>query len=109
MKRERSPAVFLSKELDGLLKTVGRSNPKFVKWINAMADVLRENKFAGDLIERKKIPKFYLEHFRVNNLYRYEHPEGHRSCYTVLNECPHILDIMTHDEYSKIFKYKKLS
>jgi hypothetical protein len=105
MRRERSPSVFLSQKLDGLLKSLEASH-KFVKWINDMADVLKENKFAGELIKKSQIPKVYIEKFKVFNLYRYDHPEGYRSCYTILNECPHILDLMSHPEYDKVFGYK---
>lgn len=71
-----------------------------------MADTLKENKFAGELIKKSQIPQVYVERFNVNNLYRYGHPEGYRSCYTILNECPHILDLMSHPEYDKVFRYK---
>lgn len=105
MRRERSPAVYLSKELDNLLKGL-RPSHKFVQWIRSMADVLEENKFAGELIRKSQIPRIYVEQFKVNNLYRYSHPEGYRSCYTILNECPHILDLKSHPEYNKVFGYK---
>lgn len=105
MKREPSPAVFLSKELAAFLKTL-RPDHKFCKWINDMANVLKENKFAGDLVEKSKIPKLYTDQYEVNNLYHYTHPEAYRSCYTIIDRCPRILDLKSHDEYSKIFGYK---
>lgn len=105
MRRERSPAVFLSKKLDGLLRSL-EADHKFVKWIQSMAEALEENKFAGELIRKSQIPKIYVEEYKVNNLYRYSHPEGYRSCYTIINKCPHILDLMSHPEYDKVFKYK---
>ena len=104
MRRERSPQVFLSQELNRRLEKL-RPNHKFKKWINDMADVLKENKFAGELIKKDQTPKVYIEKFEVNNLYRYDHPEGYRSCYTILNKCPHILDLMSHPEYEKVFGY----
>jgi hypothetical protein len=39
-------------------------------------------------------------------LYRYNHPEGYRSCYTIVNKCPRILDILPHPVYDRIFRYK---
>ena len=105
MRRERSPKVFLSKELHSQLERL-KPDHKFVKWIQNMADALEENKFAGELIRKSQIPRVYIEQFKVNNLYRYGHPEGYRSCYTILNECPHILDLMSHAEYDKVFRYK---
>jgi len=105
MKRERPPSVFLSPKLHRFLDSL-KPDHKFAKWIWSMADVLKENKFAGELIRKSQIPRIYVERFSVNNLYRYSHPEGYRSCYTILNECPIILDLMSHAEYDKVFGYK---
>jgi len=46
-----------------------------------------------------------------NNPYRYDHPEGFRSCYTLvmcegLGVCPLIIDLKTHTDYDKVFGYK---
>jgi hypothetical protein len=48
----------------------------------------------------------------VENLYRYEHPSGYQSCYTIVPipehcGCPAILDILTHEEYNRLFGYKR--
>jgi len=51
MERERSPAVFLSKELDTFLKNLGPDD-KRVKWVGSMAVVLKENKFAGEPLRK---------------------------------------------------------
>lgn len=77
-----------------------------------MEIVLRENRCAGDLIRKSQIPSYYVQQYGVNNLHRYQHPEGYRSCYTVSNiaglgVCPTILDIRSHDEYEKIFGYRE--
>jgi hypothetical protein len=105
MKREPSPYVYISKELQDLLTGLPPEH-KFVRWIQDMSDVLKENKFAGDLVEKSKIPKFYEDLYQVNNLYHYTHPEGFRSCYTIVLKCPVILDLRDHNEYSKIFGYR---
>lgn len=89
MVRHPSPTVLLNKGLQDLL-----NNPE-----------------TGDKIKKNIIPKFYFEHYEVNNLYRYDHPEGFRSCYTLINKpnvgiCPLILDIMSHPEYDKRFGYR---
>lgn len=109
MVRQPSPAVFRSKDLDEFLKKL-EPDHKFRRWIEDMEAVLKENKFAGQLVKKKQIPLCYTECYDVNNLYRYAHPEGYRSCYTILNVegigvCPHILDIMSHKEYDRIFGY----
>lgn len=109
--RSPSPAVFRSAEPEQFLKSLG-PNSKLRKWIEDMEAVLRENRCAGDLIRKSQIPAYYIERHGVNNLYRYQHPEGYRSCYTVSQKtgfgvCPTILDIRSHDEYGKMFGYKK--
>jgi hypothetical protein len=105
MKLQPSPEVFLSKKLGDFLKTL-KPDHKFIKWINNMADVLKENKFAGELVPKKQIPKEYVDQYNATHLYRYQHPEGYRSCYIIFDKCPHILDIMSHPEYDKKFGYK---
>ena len=77
-----------------------------------METVLKENMYAGQLVKKKQIPPHYIQRYGVNNLFRYAHPEGYRSCYTIFNVegvgvCPHILDIMSHEEYDRIFGYRK--
>ena len=73
-----------------------------------MEDVLKENMFAGEAILKSQIPQWYKDRYGVNNLYRYQHPEGCRSCYTLLNVdglrvCPFVLDFLTHVEYDRVF------
>jgi hypothetical protein len=111
MVRKPSPAVFRSEDLDELLKS---QNPdsKLQKWIDDMEKVLKENMYAGELVMKSRIPPHYIQRYGVNNLFRYAHPEGYRSSYTIYSEvnlgaCPHILDILTHEEYDRIFGYKK--
>jgi len=111
MVRQLSPAVFRSKELAEFLKTQN-PNSKFRRWIESMETVLKEHMYAGEPIRKKQIPPRYIERYGVNNLYRYAHPEGYRSCYTIFCEegigvCPHILDLLSHEEYDRIFGYRK--
>ena len=111
MTRVPSPAVLRSQELDAFLKSQN-CDEKIRKWIDNMEAVLKENMYAGTLIKKKHIPSKYIQRYGVNNLSRYRHAEGYRSCYTILHvegigRCPIILDIMPHDEYDRIFGYRK--
>lgn len=105
MKREPSPAVYFSDELNDLMKTL-KPDDKILKWLKGMAAVLKENKKAGEQIGKSRIPQLYVKKYGVNNLYRYRHPEGYRSCYTIVNKCPWILDLRSHLEYDRIFGYR---
>jgi hypothetical protein len=105
MVRKPAPKVFISEELAELLRKVGAQS-KISGWVGDMKEVLRENMYAGELIRKSQIPKRYIDRYGVNNLYRYSLPEGFRSCYTIVNGCPYILDVMSHPEYDKIFGYR---
>ena len=102
-------SVFLSPELSDMLSGYDR-NHKYWKWINEMGDDLLYDREAGQKISRKKFPKSYVDKYGINNLFRYEHPEAHRSCYTLVMEngigiCARILDLLTHKEYDDLFGY----
>lgn len=103
----RIPAreVYIIEDLDQKLRELPKTH-KYLKWVAAMKTVLKENIFAGDLIRKCNIPAVYLEKYGVNNLYRYEHPEGHRSCYTIVEGCVYVIDLMAHPEYDLRFGYK---
>ncbi|MFB0514023.1 MAG: hypothetical protein ACETVQ_00450 [Candidatus Bathyarchaeia archaeon] len=93
------------------MKTL-KPHDKLRRWIEDMETVLLENMFAGQLVKKRQIPSHYIRRYGVNNLFRYRHPEGYRSCYTILNVeghgvCPVILDIMSHEVYEGIFGYRK--
>jgi len=110
MARRSAPAVFHSEELDELIRGL-ELDDKRRRWVEDMETVLKENIFAGEKIPKRQIPKYYVERYGVNNLYRYGHPEGHRSCYTIfrrdgLGVCPTVLDLMTHREYERRFRYR---
>ncbi len=105
MSRKPAAKVFISEELAHYLTEIG-SDHKVAKWINNMKMALKENMYAGELIRKSQIPKQYISRYGVNNLYRYSHPEGFRSCYTILNGYPYILDIMPHPQYDRVFGYK---
>lgn len=104
-----SPRVYQSPEISELLNDL-KCEDKIKRWNNDMGLVLKNNMFAGDPVQKRLIPRYYLNRYGVNNLYRYEHPEGHRSCYTLMcfdnvGVCLIILDIMSHPEYDRRFGY----
>jgi hypothetical protein len=90
--------------LEGQLSASG-ADSKEARWIRGMAAVLRENLFAGDQIQKSRIPRQYRSAYDVANLYRYRHPEGYRSCYTVIHREALVIDLMTHKQYEKRFGY----
>ena len=110
MARKPSRAVYVSQELNELLKTLDPQH-KIRRWIEDMKIALKNNMFEGEKIRKRQIPRYYVERYGVNNLFHYGHPDGYRSCYTLhnfagLGVCPVILDIRPHSEYERIFGYR---
>lgn len=99
--------VRLSGELKSILNSL-KQNDARAKWIRDMTAVLRENGLVGQQIKKSQIPRKYRT-YGVHNLYRYSHPKGYRSCYTLVHEgkglIAIIFDIMSHTEYERVFGY----
>ena len=111
--RRSSPQVRHSPEFDEYIATMEQVET-IRKFVDDMDAVLMENMYAGDQIQKGRIPGHYIVEYGVNNLYRYRHPDGYRSTYTIVNiegvgVCPLILDIKTHAEYERIFGYEMWS
>ncbi len=105
MTRKPPKDVKILPELSDVLKGLGPEH-KFSKWIQEMSSVLKENMYAGELVEKKKIPRYYIKKYGVDHLYRYDHREWHRSCYVIYKGSCVILDIMDHEEYNRRFGYR---
>lgn len=73
-------------------------------------DVLKENMFAGQRIERRKFPRFYVQRYGINNLYKYNLDRANRLIYTLVSDetgiAVVVLDILSHKEYERRFGYK---
>jgi len=72
-------------------------------------DVLRENMFAGEKIEKSKFPKYYVLKYGINNLYKYNLNGGNRLIYTLVADesgvALVVLDVLSHKEYERRFGY----
>ena len=103
-------------------KTKGiRNSPHqtLLKGINDKIELLKMNCEAGTQIKKKQIPKKYLQEYEVTNLWKINLPSYWRMIYTlkqplreateinVLSIWLDVLDIIDHDKYDKIFKYKR--
>jgi len=79
-----------------------------------MRDRLFENRLAGEPLRKDQIPKYYLDNFKVTNLYRYKLSKTMRACYTlqpiVLGQ-PEIVAMIVevfwdHKSYDRRFGYR---
>ena len=73
-------------------------------------NILKGNMFAGQRIEKSKFPKFYVQKYGINNLYKYNLDRANRLIYTLVADESGIvvvvLEILSHKEYEKRFGYK---
>jgi len=72
---------------------------------------LSDNIFAGTQIEKKRIPKFYIEKYGVTNLSVFKLDASHRLIYTWIADANgisvNIIEIfLDHKQYEKRFGYK---
>lgn len=80
------------------------------KIITKAKEKLWENMFAGEPVQKKKIPKYYIRKHGINNLYLMDLDSSRRLTYTLLYNGIGIgifvLEIfLTHKEYEKRFGY----
>jgi mRNA-degrading endonuclease RelE of RelBE toxin-antitoxin system len=81
------------------------------KQIDESMDFMKADKTIGEKIEKKLWPKHYLRQHSISNLFRYRIPDGYRILYTITTtnyeKIYLILDCLPHNEYDKLFGYKK--
>jgi mRNA-degrading endonuclease RelE of RelBE toxin-antitoxin system len=77
--------------------------------VDKALDVLKENMFAGERIEKKKFPKYYVLKYGINNLYKYNLDGGNRLIYTLVADesgvAIVVLEVLSHKEYERRFGY----
>ena len=93
------------------LKTRGDKESKSIlSSFNRIKEILKENPQYGDPIAKNLIPKRFKRE-GIKNLYRIKLPNYWRALYTIEGNKAEIflfiLIIVDHNEYNKLFKYKK--
>ena len=78
--------------------------------INNGLDKLKDNMFAGQKIEKKKFPKYYIQKYQINNLHKLNLDSRTRLTYTLVAEesgaAVIVLEVLSHKKYNKRFGYK---
>lgn len=82
---------------------------QLAKFIGRAFDDLRSNPFCGIRIPSKYWPKEYVTKYSINNLWKYDLPDGWRLIYTVrgneLEIISVILEWFDHKNYERRFGY----
>ncbi|MFH0986671.1 MAG: hypothetical protein V1911_01340 [Candidatus Micrarchaeota archaeon] len=86
-------------------------NQKLLKSLKMKEILLKANPQAGDHIPQKNIPQKTAELYNTSHLWRLEIYNYWRAIYTITGNEVEILalvlDIVDHDRYNKLFRYKK--
>ncbi|MFH0817452.1 MAG: hypothetical protein V1909_02345 [Candidatus Micrarchaeota archaeon] len=98
----------LKKTFDRLKK--GRSEEKeLYELINRAFDDLKKDPFVGTKIQTSLWPKEYVKKYEINNLWKYNLPNGWRLIYTVKASSVEIVSIILewfdHKSYERRFGY----
>lgn len=104
-----SRVVFISDKLEEDFHELRDEDPIKKGLIKAVKD-LQQNAFAGIQIPKRLFPKEYVQKYCINNLWKYNLPNGWRLVYTVTPEnevqlISALLEWFDHKNYEKRFKY----
>ncbi|MFH1306885.1 MAG: hypothetical protein ABIH83_04505 [Candidatus Micrarchaeota archaeon] len=113
-KKERIKSVgFVDQELKDAYEQLkaGRTEDRWLAGnINKAIEALKENPMAGVIVPRKLWPKLYIQKYKINNLRKYDLPDGWRLTYTLkgneIEIVSVILEWLSHKQYEKRFGYK---
>jgi len=108
MKPKRPSCVKASREAAVCISSL-REGSYLLKIVNSGLDVLKGNMFAGARIERDKFPRYYVQKYGVNNLYKFNLNSRMRLIYTLVADesgvAVVVLEIMDHKKYEERFGY----
>ncbi|MEK6826658.1 MAG: type II toxin-antitoxin system RelE/ParE family toxin [Nanoarchaeota archaeon] len=104
--------AFISKKLKHdfeLLKEGKFEDKQLYGYIDRAMDDLKKNPACGTKIQKKLWPKIYVRKYGINNLWKYDLPNGWRIIYTIETDEIKIMNIIlewfNHKEYDKRFNY----
>lgn len=102
--------VFADQKVKDAYNSVKQSDPILFKFLDRATDDIKQNPKCGIDIPKRQIPKIYVQKYRINNLWKYDLPNGWRLVYSITGDSIEIIAILlewfSHKEYSKRFKYK---
>jgi len=104
-----SKVKFISERLEKEFEKLDETDP-IKKAIKRAIKDLQQDAFFGIQIPKRLFPKEYFQKYQINNLWKYDLPDGWRLIYTVTSEnkvqiVTAILEWFNHPEYEKRFHY----
>lgn len=91
------------------LKEGKGAEPHLYEFLSRAFDDLKKDPFCGIKIPKKLWPKEYIQKYEIDNLWKYDLPDGWRMIYTVRANQVTILTVVLewfdHKEYERRFHY----
>jgi hypothetical protein len=102
--------VFADHRLKDAYDKVKKADPILFKFLDRATDEIKQNPKCGIDIPKRLIPKVYVQKYGINNLWKYNLPNGWRLIYSITSDGIEIIAILlewfSHKGYEKRFKYK---
>ena len=106
---KKSEVVFVNDKIEKEFNSLEKNN-EIRKWIERAIEDMKQNAFCGIQFPKKLIPKEYIQKYEINNLWKYDLPDGWRLVYSITT--PNKVEILTiilewfdHKEYERRFHY----
>ncbi|WP_456475205.1 hypothetical protein [Candidatus Pyrohabitans sp.] len=99
----------VKKAFEKLLNSSKSEDKRIHTWLVRAFIELQEDAFCGIQIPKRLIPKEYLKEYGINNLWKYNLPEGWRLLYSIAADEKNVVCIIIewfdHKNYERRFGY----
>jgi Txe/YoeB family toxin of Txe-Axe toxin-antitoxin module len=105
----RCNVSFANEKLEGEFNALDEDN-EIKRHIRKAIDEIKENAFCAIPVPKKLIPKEYVQKFNINNLWKYDLPDGWRLIYSITTPnkaeiISIILEWFDHKDYERKVHY----
>jgi Txe/YoeB family toxin of Txe-Axe toxin-antitoxin module len=106
---KKTSVVFASEKLEKSFENLG-SEESMRKYLMRAIDDLKQDPFCGTKLPQRLFPKEYVQRYNIDNLWKYDLPDGWRLIYTLVNKgqveiISVILEWFDHKDYERRFSY----
>lgn len=102
--------VLADTKLEAVLAKTKKDEPGLYKFLDRAFDDLKKDPACGIQIPFRLIPKYYIEKYKINNLWKYNLPNAWRLMYSIkgseVSVIAVVLEWLPHKEYERRFGYR---
>ncbi len=108
--KKSDDVIFADEKVKEAWLKVKETDPELAKQLLRARDDIKENAFCGIQISKDKIPKEWVQKYKINNLWKYNLPNAWRLLYSIttptkIEIISVFLDWMNHKDYERLFKF----